>query len=138
MIKLKDIITEGMSKNDIMGVVKIVYPQIVKDLGGRAVKVEVHNNIYKRIGAVGIEDMMEDNNPYGEYDWEKRKIYLYSSAIRNVEQIIRSLLHEHTHTRQDRKKFKQGYDSGKYTYENHPYELAAVKSEKNWKKYLMY
>ena len=51
-------------------------PHIVNDLGGRACKVEVHNNLYKRLGAVGIEDLMKDNNPYAQYDWEKKKIYL--------------------------------------------------------------
>ena len=134
MIKLKDILNEGMSKNDIMGIVNKVYPEIVKNLGGRAVKVEVHNNIYRRLGAAGEEDMMADNNPYGEYDWDNKKIYIYSSAVKNIEQIIRSLLHEHTHTLQNRKKFKELYK--KYNYTNHPYEKAAVKSEMKWKKYL--
>ena len=137
-IKLTVLLVEGISSKQIMDIVTKVYPQISKDLGGRPVKVEVHNNIYKRIDAVGIEDMMKDNNPYAEYDWDKNKIYLYASAISNVEQIIRSLLHEHTHTRQNRKKFRDGYESGKYTYANHPYELAAVKAEKRWKNYLRY
>jgi hypothetical protein len=135
MIKLKDILSEGMSSRDIMDVVNKVYPKIVKDLGGSACKVEVHNNIYKRLGAVGIEDLMKDNNPYAQYDWELRKIYLYSSKIKDNEQIIRSLLHEHTHSRQNKKIFDKGYEEGK-TYQNHPYERAAVASERKWKKYL--
>ena len=135
MIKLVDILTES-SKKDILYVVNKVYPHIVKDLGGRAVKVEVHNNIYKRLGAVGVEDLMTDNNPYAEYDWDRQVIYLYASAISNVEQIIRSLLHEHTHTLQDKKKFIAGYDSGKYNYKTHPYEKAATRAESKWKKYL--
>ena len=136
MIKLKDILNEGINKKAIIDIINKVYPQIVKDLGGRAVKVEVHNNIYKRLGAVGEEDLMADNNPYGEYDWDKKKIYLYASAITNVEQVIRSLLHEHTHTKQNRKKFRELYD--KYNYTNHPFEVAAAKSEKKWKRYLKY
>ena len=135
-IKLKSLLTERLDQKSIMEVVKIVYPEIVKDLGGRAVKVEVHNNIYRRLGAVGEEDLMADNNPYGEYDWDKKKIYLYSSAIKNEEQIIRSLLHEHTHTKQNRSKFKELYK--KYHYGNHPFEKAAVAAEKKWKKYLKY
>ena len=137
MIKLKDILLEGMSSRDIMDIVNKVYPKIVKDLGGSACKVEVHNNIYKRLGAVGIEDLMKDNNPYAQYDWEKRKIYLYSSATNTEEQVIRSLLHEHTHSRQNKKIFDKGYEEGK-TYQNHPYERAAVASERKWKKYLEY
>ncbi len=137
MIKLKDILTEGVSSKKIMDIVKKVYPQIVKDLGGRLLKVEVHNNIYKRIDAVGIEDLMKDNNPYAEFDWDLKRIYLYSSRIRNVEQIIRSLLHEHTHSKQNKKKFDDGYAKG-YDYKTHPYEKAAVKAERSWKRYLKY
>tara|TARA_R100001079_G_C4415016_1_gene137237 strand:- start:581 stop:997 length:417 start_codon:yes stop_codon:yes gene_type:complete len=125
-----------VSKRDMQYIVNKVYPHIVKDLGGRAVKVEIHNNIYRRLGAVGEEDLMKDNNPYGEYDWDRKVIYLYASAISNVEQIIRSLLHEHTHTLQNRKKFQAGYDSGKYDYKTHPFEKAATRAESKWKKYL--
>tara|TARA_R100000005_G_C4983333_1_gene192408 strand:- start:8 stop:427 length:420 start_codon:yes stop_codon:yes gene_type:complete len=138
VIKLKQILFEGMSTKEIMFVVNKVYPHIVKALGGKAVKVEVHNNIYRRLGAVGEEDLLKNDNPYAEYDWDVKKIYLYKSAINNVEQIIRSLLHEHTHTMQNRKKFEKGYDSGKYTYANHPYEIAANKAEKRWKDYTKY
>mgnify|MGYP003122190869 FL=1 len=138
MIKLKQILLEGMSTKEIMFVVNKVYPHIVKALGGKTIKVEVHNNIYRRLGAAGEEDLLKNNNPYAEYDWDIKKIYLYKSAINNVEQIIRSLLHEHTHTMQNRKKFEKGYDSGKYTYANHPYEVAANKAEKKWKNYTKY
>ena len=135
MIKLKAIL-EGVNRSQIMEIVHAVYPYIVKDLGGSKVKVEVHNNIYRRLGAVGEEDLMADNNPYGEFDWDKKRIYLYSSAITNVEQVIRSLLHEHTHTRQDRKKFRELYK--KHDYNSHPFEKAAVRAESKWKNYLKY
>ena len=137
MIKLKDILLEGLSKKDIMDVVNKVYPEIVKSLGGRQLGVEVHNNIWKRVGAVGVEDLMEEDNPYAEFDWKLKRIYLYSSRIKNEEQIIRSLLHEHTHSMQDKKTFDKMYDEGK-TYKNHPYERAATKEEKKWKNYLKY
>ena len=52
----------------------------------------------------------------------------------NLEQIISSLLHEHTHTLQDQKEFKKLYDKG-YNYGNHPFELEALEAEKNWKNY---
>ena len=65
MIKLKHILSEGMSQRDIMEIVNKVYPQIVKDLGGSACKVEVHNNIYKRLDAVGIEGMEAINEGGG-------------------------------------------------------------------------
>ena len=64
MIRLKQILLEGMSTKEIMAVVNKVYPHIVKALGGKAVKVEVHNNIYRRLGAVGEEDLLKNDNPY--------------------------------------------------------------------------
>ena len=137
MIKLKDILSEGISKKEIVNVVNKVYPHIVRALGGRASKVEVHNNIYKRVGAVNVEDLMAQNNPSAEYDWDLKIIYIYSSRMKNIEQVIRSLLHEHTHTKQDRKKMKAMYDSGE-TYKNHPFEKQAHAAEKTWKNYLKY
>ena len=136
--KSKDDELNEVSKDSIMDVVNKVYPQIVKDLGGRRLKVEVHNNIYRRLKAVGEEDLMKQNNPFAQYDWDKNKIYLYASAMKNVEEIIRSLLHEHTHSLQDKKKFDAGYDSGKYNYKTHPYERAATKAESKWKRYVKY
>ena len=138
MIKLKDILLEGVNPSQIMEIVHAVYPYIVKDLGGRKLKVEVHNNIYRRLNAVGEEDLMKQNNPYAQYDWDTKKIYLYESAITNIEQVIRSLLHEHTHSRQDKKKFDYYYDEKNHTYQSHPFEKAAIKAESRWKNYLRY
>ena len=59
MIKLKNLIYEGPNPSQILEIVNIVYPHIVKDLGGKVLKVEVHNNIYRRLDAVGEEDLMK-------------------------------------------------------------------------------
>ena len=136
-IKLKDILLEGLNKKAIIDVVNKVYPYIVKKLGGSTVKIEVHANIWKRVDAVGIEDLLKVENPSAEYDWEANKIYLYQSRMKNVEEVIKALLHEHTHSKQDRKKMKAMYDSGK-TYKNHPFEKQAHAAEKTWKNYLKY
>tara|TARA_R100000234_G_scaffold73913_1_gene45676 strand:- start:2503 stop:3618 length:1116 start_codon:yes stop_codon:yes gene_type:complete len=138
IIRLRDLLIESISKREIMDVVNKVYPHIVKDLGGKKLPVVVHNNIYRRLKAVGEEDLMKQNNPFAQYDWDTKKIYLYSSAMKNIEEIIRSLLHEHTHSLQDKKKFDAGYDSGKYNYKTHPYEKAANRAEKKWKNYLKF
>ena len=130
----EELINESFSKSKVEKVVKRVYSQIVKDLGGEEKKVEVHHDIYTRLEAVGVEDLMAENNPSAEYDPYVDKIFIYWSAMDSEEEIIRSLLHEHTHTLQDQKKFKKLYDEG-YNYSNHPYELEALKAEKSWKKY---
>ena len=51
----------------------------------------------------------------------------------NEKEIIKALLHEYTHATQDRKKYEQYRKLG---YKKNPYEKAAHKAEKNWKKYL--
>ena len=136
MIKLTDILLEGLPKGDIIEIVKKVYPQIVKDLGGQAKKVEVHPNMWDRLGAVAADDLKrEQGNPDAQYDPHDDIIYLYYEETNTEEDIIRSLLHEHTHTLQDQSKFKQYYDEGA-TYQNHPFELEAQKAEENWEKYL--
>lgn len=131
----EEYINEAFSIGQIEKVVKRVYPKIVKDLGGSVKKVEVHPNIWDRIGAVGVEDLKrEQGNPNAQYDPDDNIIYIYSEVTNNLEQIIRSLLHEHTHTIQDQKEFKKFYDKG-YNYGNHPFELEALEAEKNWKNY---
>ena len=111
-----------------------VYPLIVKNLGRarRGVpKVEFHTNIYARLS--GIPDMVGEDNPHAEYDWKKNKIYLYTPAMVSEKEIIKSLLHEYTHATQDPKKMKEYRKLG---YAKNPYERAAHKAEKNWRKYL--
>lgn len=136
-IKLfEEFINEGLSHRKIESMIKKVYQQIVKDLGGKAKKVEVYENIWDRIGAVAVEDLIEEQgNPNAQYDPVADIIYIYSDVTNTPEQIIRSLLHEHTHTIQDQREFKKLYDAG-YEYSNHPFELEALEAEKNWKNYL--
>jgi hypothetical protein len=133
MIKLKDILLERFDKQSI---VDSVYPYIAKNLGRarRGIpKVEFHTNIYVRIS--GIEGMEGEANPHAEYDWENNKIYLYTPKMTNEEEIIRGLLHEYTHATQDPKKMKKYRELG---YKKNPYEIAASKAEKNWRKYVKY
>lgn len=128
-------IFEALNQGQIEKLIKRVYPKIVRDLGGEAKGVEVHDNMWDRLGAVGVEDLKrEQGNPFAEYEPNDDIIYIYSEVANNAEQVIRSLLHEHTHTTQDQKEFKKLYDKG-YKYSNHPFELEALESEKNWKIY---
>ena len=136
MIKLKHLLNEVLENNSIQNVVDKVYPQIVNDLGGKIKPVEIHTNIWDRLGAVGVEDLKrEQGNPDAQYDPYNNIIYLYSEKTNTEEEIIKSLLHEHTHTLQNQEKFKELYNKG-FEYSNHPYELEAQKSEENWRKYV--
>lgn len=131
----EEYINEAFSDAQIEKLIKKVYPKIVKDLGGEAKPVEVYNNMWDRLGAVAVEDLKrEQGNPNAQYNPDDDIIYIYSEMTNTPEQIIRSLLHEHTHTIQDQKEFKKLYDKG-YEYSNHPFELEALEAEKDWKKY---
>jgi hypothetical protein len=127
-------ITEAVSKKDIKSIVERVYPQIVKDLGRArkgTPKVEIHSNIYARYS--GMADHPGGEGEQAEFVIEENTIYLYSAALKSEEDVIRSLLHEYTHAKQDPKKIKKGREKG---YMNDPTEKEARKAENNWKKYL--
>ena len=134
MIKLKDILCEGMSKGDILKIVNRIYPDIIKNLGRArkgTPKIEVHNNVYARYS--GIDDYPGGENEHAEFVHEDNTIYLYKAALNSEEDVIRAMLHEYTHATQDPKKIKQGREKG---YTNNPMEKQARNAEKNWKKYL--
>lgn len=131
VIKLKDILLEGFDRQS---VVDRVYPQIVKNLGRARrgmPKVEFHSNIYVQV--TGDPDAQGEANPHAEYNWEANEIYLYTPKMKNEEEIIKALLHEYTHATQDPKKMDKYRELG---YKKNPYEIAAHKAEKNWRKYI--
>ena len=107
MIKLKDILSEGLSTSDIQSIVNEVYPKVIKYFGkkGSVPKIEIHNSIYARLS--GVEGMVGEANPHAEYDHERNKIYLYKPKMTNREQVIRSIIHEYTHSKQDISKIEK-------------------------------
>ena len=77
--------------------------------------------------------MTGEKNPHAEYDWDKNKIYLYTPRMTSEKEIIKALLHEYTHATQDYKKMKEYRKLG---YAKNPYEKAAHRAERNWRKYI--
>jgi len=123
-----------MNKKEILSIVNKVYPKIIKNLGkGKEgiAKVEVHNNIYARVS--GIEGSEGEANPHAQYERHVNTIYLYTPRMTDEEQVIRSLLHEYTHSLQDPKNKEK---HRKLRYDKNPDEIEAHKAEENWKKYL--
>ena len=136
MIKLKDILTEGLNKQEIQDIVNKVYPKIVKDLGRAkkgTPKVKIYNNVMSFHS--GIEDYPADGHEgdHAEYDWDSNTIAIFKVAMKSEKDVIQALLHEYTHATQDEKKVKAARAGG---YENNKYEKAAAKAERNWKKYI--
>jgi len=121
-----------MKQEKIKEIVNKVYPIISKDNNSNA-KIEYHYNIYERLS--GEKGMTGEVCAHAEYDWSSNKIYLYTSRLHSVEDIIRSLIHECVHSTQSKVKFNAYYLCGE-TYDTHPYEIEARNAEKEWAIYL--
>ena len=121
-----------MKQKEIVNIVNKVYPLISKDNNSRA-KVEYYYNIYERLS--GEKGMTGEVQAHAEYDWNTDKIYIYTSKMNNVEDIIRSLIHECVHSRQLKCTFDSFYENG-HTYDTHPYEIEARNAEEEWVIYL--
>jgi len=121
-----------MKQEEITKIVNKVYPLISEDNNSHA-KVEYYHNIYERLS--GIKGMTGEVCAHAEYDWVMCKIYLYTSRLHSVEDIIRSLIHECVHSRQLKCTFDSFYENG-HTYDTHPYEIEARNAEEEWEIYL--
>ena len=93
-------------KEWVQDVVDKVYPHIVTTLGPseyveETPKVEIWNDIYARYS--GIPEMRGEDSKKTKAEWkdEDNTIYVYYLNMVDVEDIIRSLLHEYTHSLQD-------------------------------------
>ena len=129
-----------MKQEEITEIVNKVYPLIIQDIiidSNCKIKnvypeIEFHYNIYERLS--GEKGMTGEVCAHAEYDWNTNKIYLYTSRMNSVEDIVRSLIHECVHSTQSKMTFDTYYELGE-TYETHPYEIDARKAEENWKIY---
>ena len=121
-----------MKQEEIVKVVNKVYPLISEDNNCNA-KVEYYYNIYERLS--GVKGMTGEVCAEAEYDWVMCKIYLYTSKLHNVEDVIRALIHECVHSTQSKVKFDAYYLCGE-TYDTHPYEIEARNAEEEWEIYL--
>tara|TARA_R110002012_G_scaffold193726_1_gene361410 strand:- start:59 stop:439 length:381 start_codon:yes stop_codon:yes gene_type:complete len=121
-----------MKQEEIVKIVNKVYPLISKDNNSHA-KVEYYYNIYERLS--GVKGMTGEVCAEAEYDWVMCKIYLYTSRLHSVEDVIRALIHECVHSTQSKVKFDAYYLCGE-TYDTHPYEIAAKSAEEEWEIYL--
>ena len=121
-----------MKQEEIVKVVNKVYPLISKD-NNCCAKVEYYHNIYERLS--GVKGMTGEVCAHAEYDWVMCKIYLYTSRLHSVEDVIRALIHECVHSTQSKVKFDAYYLCGE-TYDTHPYEIEARNAEEEWKIYL--
>lgn len=118
-----------MTKKQIQETVERVYNNVVAKYG--------ESKHHTFVPFVSIEDSPFSDeevadNLYGEYCGMLNEIVLYWKNIDSLEVLARTLVHEYQHYLQSRSWMKRYYTMG-YTYDNHPYEVAAFAEEENWK-----
>ena len=134
-IKLTDILSEGMPKNNVQSIVDRILPQIIDTKGtgkqGKP-KIELHSDIYARYS--GIDGMSGEESKSSKAEWvhQDNTIYIYYPNMMNEEDVIKSVLHEFEHTLQDPKQNDEYRAKG---YEKNPNEISARKAELDWEIY---
>jgi len=123
-----------MNKKEVKQIINQIYPKI-KNYYGKSQyndhfpSIKYHHNIYARI--TGEENMEGEISPSAEFERETNTIWIYYPEAIDKKWIIQTLIHEYTHYLQDGDEMKRLYDEG-YEYDNHPFELEAIKEETNW------
>lgn len=69
----------------------------------------------------------------GEFCYILNEIVVYYKNIDSLEELVRTVIHEYQHYLQSPSWMTRYYKQG-YTYDNHPYEVAARQQEENWNK----
>ena len=115
---------------NVQKVVNKVYPLISKDYNSNAT-VKLWSNIYDRLDGVVDEDFVS----YAEYIWDSNEIVLYTDSMESEEDVIRSLIHECVHSKQDYDVYEAYYDQCGVDYETHPCEIEAEYEEEKWINY---
>jgi len=134
----EEFLNEGsISMDDVQSIVDRVFPLIVKDRGtGKQgiPEIKLHHDIYALYS--GIDDMRGEESETSKAQWlhKTNTIWIFYPNMKNEEDVIRTVLHEFEHTHQDPKKSDKYREMG---YENNPYEKAAHKAEKKWKRYVI-
>ena len=123
-----------MTQDEIQQIVDYAYPKII-DYYGKGSKpippVELHFDIYARLSGDDKQRGEHSKTTKAQYDENTNIIWIYYPNIKNEEDVLRALIHEYTHYRQDSKLLKKYRQM--YTYDKDPFEAQAKKSEENWK-----
>lgn len=128
-----------MTKEQVQNIVDEVYPQIEKHYGVSKFQectpyIELHKNIYEKYsGEEGAQG--EEDSCHAEYCSMLNEITVYWPQMKSRKMIVKTLVHEYQHHLQSPSWMKRYYNMG-YRYDNHPYEVAATKAEKDYKLFI--
>ena len=122
-----------MNTDEIQNIIDYAYPKIQSYYGKGSLdipKIELHRDIYARLSGDEEAEGEHSKTSIAQYDDETNIIYIYYPNIKTEEDILRSLIHEYTHYKQDHKLFKQYRQM--YSYNENPIEIEAHKNEEDW------
>ena len=126
-----------MTTDEIQNIINYAYPKIQKYYGKGSLeipKIELHKDIYARLSGDEEAEGEHSSTTKAEYDENTNVIYIYYPNMMNEEDVLRSIIHEYTHYRQDHKLFKKYRQI--YSYEENPIEIEAHKNEEDWKLFI--
>ena len=125
-----------MTIDEIYNIIDYAYPRIKEHYGKGKNSlpfppIELWKDIYARLSGDPEAEGEMSKKAKAEYDEETNEIYIYYPNVESEEDLLRSLVHEFTHYRQDISEFKKLYTQ-KYDYDTNPYEIEAHKAEEDW------
>ena len=126
-----------MNIDEIQNIINYSYPKIQSYYGKGSLdvpKIELHKDIYARLSGDEEAEGEHSRTTKAEYDDNTNVIYIYYPNMKSKEDVIRSIIHEYTHYRQDHKLFKQYRQM--YSYDENPIEIEAHKNEEDWQLFI--
>ena len=122
-----------MNTDEIQNIIDYAYPKIQSYYGKGSLdipKIELHRDIYARLSGDEEQSGEHSKTTKAQYDEDTNVIYIYYPNMKNEEDVLRSIIHEYTHYRQDHKLFKQYKQM--YSYDEDPTEIEAKRNEEDW------
>ena len=122
-----------MTTDEIQNIINYAYPKIQKYYGKGSLdipKIKLHKDIYARLSGDEEQSGEHSSTTKAQYDEDTNVIYIYYPNMMNEEDVLRSIIHEYTHYRQDHKLFKKY--KAMYGYDEDPTEIEAKRNEEDW------
>ena len=122
-----------MDIDEIQNIIDYAYSKIQSYYGKGSLdipKIELHRDIYARLSGDEEQSGEHSSTTKAQYDENTNIIYIYYPNMENEEDVLRALIHEYTHYKQDHKLFKKY--KAMYGYDEDPTEIEAKRNEEDW------
>ena len=124
-----------MTTDEIQQIIDYAYPKIQAYYGKGGLPippVELHVDIYARLSGDPEARGEASKSSKAEYDDKTNEIYIYYPNIKDEEDLLRSLVHEYTHYKQDHSLFQKYRDMYDYDDPKNKIEAEARAAEEDW------